>query len=179
MYAALIKQSLAGVRRAEALEIARGVASTRNAQRDARIAAIRAQRIGSETERAEAAREARRAAKEELKYRALYQHALALERENLVLAETTGEEARRKVLEAQRKRAAALETFHMQQLDMLQAQLESERQERAFRERVQISMGARLEAEARQKQAAALKQLKATLDHEEALEESVRPLPVY
>ena len=76
-YAALIKQSLAGVRRAEALEIARGVASTRNAQRDARINQIREQRIGAETTRAEEAREARRQAKEELKYRHLYQQARA------------------------------------------------------------------------------------------------------
>ena len=179
VYAALIKQSLAGVRRAEALEIARGVASTRNAQRDARIAAIREQRAGGDVLRAERARDARRAAKEELKYRNLYQQAIALERERLLLEESTGEEARRKTLAAQRKRAAARESFHMQQLELLSQQLATERQERAFRERVQRAMGAKLEAEARQKQAAALRLLKETLAHEEALEESVAPVPIF
>ena len=58
-YAALIKQSLAGVRRAEALEIARGVASSRNRQRDARIASIRENRIGMEVSRSEQARQVR------------------------------------------------------------------------------------------------------------------------
>lgn len=46
VYAALIKQSLAGVRRAEAIEVSRGMARDMNQRRDARIAAIRAQRIG-------------------------------------------------------------------------------------------------------------------------------------
>ena len=179
MYAALIKQSLAGVRRAEALEIARGVASSRNAQRDQRIAAIREQRIGSETERAEAARAARRSAKEELKYRSLYQQALSLERERLLLEESTIEEARRKALESHRKRSAAMESFHVQQLDALHSQLDAERQERVFREKVQLSMGAKLEAEARANQAAALRALKEQLDHNEALEESVRPVPIF
>ena len=40
-----VKQSLAGVRRAEALEVARGVAADRNARRDARIEKIRNERV--------------------------------------------------------------------------------------------------------------------------------------
>lgn len=151
-YAALIKQSLAGVRRAEAIEVrplvrvtqvssltctahtllrckdsctappisktqdsrsllllglhpqvARGVARDLNQRRDARIAAIRAQRVGEAVERAESARVARRAVKEELSYRALYTQALNLERERLLLQNATSEEARRRTLEATRK----------------------------------------------------------------------------
>ena len=67
----------------------------------------------------------------------------------------------------------------MTQLEKLTEQLDTERAERAFRERVQIAMAGKLEAEARAKQAATLKQLKTTLDHEEALGDTVQPLPVY
>ena len=74
-----------------------------NQRRDARIAAIRAQRVGEAVERAESARVARRAVKEELSYRALYTQALNLERERLLLQNATSEEARRRTLEATRK----------------------------------------------------------------------------
>ena len=56
----------------------------------------------------------------------------------IVLQSSASEEARRKTLAAHRRRASALETFHMQQLELLQAQLDTERTERAFRERVQV-----------------------------------------
>ena len=160
MYAALIKQSLASVRRAEAIEVSRGVARELNARRDSRIATIRSQRIGAEVKRAESARSARRAAKEELSYRSLYQHAVHLEREKIMLQEATAEEARRKTLIATRARALALENFHMEQLNMLHNQLEAERQERNFREKVQTAMAAKLEQEARARNAAALQALK-------------------
>lgn len=176
VYSSLIKQSLAGVRRAEALEVSRGVARDLNTRRDARIAAIRAQRVAGEVERAEQARLARRAAKEELSYRSLYSHAVTLERERLLLEAATGEEARRKTLQATRKRATALESFHMTQLNLLQEQLEQERQERTFREKVQTAMGAKLDAEARAQSAAALNALKAQLDHNEAMDAT--PLPI-
>ena len=117
--------------------------------------------------------------KEELSYRALYQHALTLEKERLLLEESTSEEARRKTNEAFRNRAAAMETFHMQQLELLSQQLETERQERAFRERVQVAMGAKLEAEARAKQAAALRALKDQLDHNEAMDFSAAVVPLF
>ena len=166
-YAALVKQSIAGVRRAETLEVTRGIAADRNARRDAKIAALREQRIGSETVRAEAARIARRAAKEELGYRHLYSHALSLERERLLLEASTSEEARRKTLEGRRQRQAALEQFHVDQLSLLQEQLATEARERAFRERVQLQMASKLEVESRAKQAAALQALKDQLDHNE------------
>ena len=109
VYSALIKQSLAGVRRAEAIEVSRGMARDMNQRRDARIATIRAQRIGETVERAEQARMARRVAKEELSYRSLYAQALMLERDRLMLQAATEEEARRKTLETTRQRAAAIE----------------------------------------------------------------------
>ena len=62
------------------------------------------------------------------------------------------------------------------QLELLSEQLETERQERAFRERVQTAMAAKLEAESRAKQAAALKALKDQLDHNEAMD---FPVTVY
>ena len=65
---------------------------------------------------------ARRSAKDELTYRALYHHALNLERERLVLEASTSEEARRKLDAAYRRRAAAAETFHNDQLGMLHDQ---------------------------------------------------------
>ena len=54
--------------------------------------------------------------KEELSYRALYQHALTLEKERLLLEESTSEEARRKTNESFRNRAAAMEKYHMEQV---------------------------------------------------------------
>ena len=175
MYAALIKQSLAGVRRAEAIEVSRGVARELNARRDLRTAAIRSQRVSAEVNRAEQARLARRAAKEELSYRSLYQQAVHLERENIMLQDAAAKEARRKTLVASRNRAVSLENFHMGQLSKLHDQLEAERQERTFREKVQTAMGAKLEKEARAKSAAALQALKDRLDQNEAMD--AFPLP--
>lgn len=116
---------------------------------------------------------ARRAAKEELSYRSLYTQALNLERDRLMLQAATEEEARRKTLDATRKRAAAIETFHMEQLAMLSEQLDAEKTERAFREKVQTAMSAKLEAEARNASAAALQALKDQLDHNEAMDTPV------
>ena len=79
-------------------------------------------------------------------------------------------QSRRKSLAAAKRRAEAQETFHMQQLLMLNEQLEAERTERAFREKVQLAMSAKLEAEARAASAAALRQLKAQLEHNEAMD---------
>ena len=175
-YTALVKQSIAGVRRAEALEVQRGVAAERNARRDARIEALRAQRLGGETARAEAARVARVASKEELGYRSLYAHALRLERERWLLAAATSEEARRKVLHGRRTRQAALEHFHSEQRALLVEQMQTEATERAFRGQVQRAMGARLEAEARHEQQATLKALQDRLDLHERLDYGVPAL---
>lgn len=116
---------------------------------------------------------ARRGAKEELGYRALYSHALHLEKERLLLAAASSEEARRKILHGRRTRQAALEHFHTEQRALLHEQLTTEAAERAFRQKVQTAMGARLEVEARDSQLATLKALKAQLDHEEALDYGV------
>ena len=79
----------------------------------------------------------------------------------------------------QQRRAAALETFHMEQLAMLQDQLAKEKQESAFRERVQIAMGAKLDAEARQKTKDAIARLKEQLDHNEALDYVAAPVDLH
>jgi hypothetical protein len=168
-YAALIKHSLASVRRAEQLDVTRGAASDRNRQRDERIEMIRAERVSFETQRAEAARQARRAAKEELSYRALYTRAVALEKERRLLQAATAAEAQRKTLDATRRRATALESFHSQQMAMLHEQLQTEEREAAFRSRVQTAMRSKLEADARTAANAALSSLKEQLDHQEAL----------
>uniref|UniRef100_A0A7S2FKH1 Uncharacterized protein n=1 Tax=Haptolina brevifila TaxID=156173 RepID=A0A7S2FKH1_9EUKA len=119
-------------------------------------------------------------AKEELGYRHLYTHAMQLEKERLMLEAATSEEGRRKILQERKRRQAALEHFHDTQLGLLQEQMSAEASERAFRERVQVQMGARLDMESRAKQAAALKSLKSLLDHQEALDYGVPlPGPVY
>ena len=146
-YSALVKQSIAGVRRAETLEVTRGVAAERNARRDARISALRQARTGAEITRSQSARAARVASKEELSYRALYAHALQLEKERLLLEVATSEEARRRILRGRRTRQAALEHFHNEQLSLLQEALATETAERAFRERVQRQMATRLDME--------------------------------
>ena len=56
---------------------------------------------------------------------------------------------------------------------MLEEQLEAERTERAFREKVQTAMSAKLEAEARAASAAALQALKDQLDLNEAMDTPV------
>ncbi len=173
MYAALVKQSLAGVRRAESLQIARGIAADRNARRDEKIRKIRAEKVASDVARSHEARMARTALKEELSYRHLYTEAVKCEKERLLLAAATAEEGRRRVVEGRRKRQAALEHFHTTQLEMLQEQLAIEAAERSFRERVQISMASKLEVEARGKQLAQLAALKEHLDHNERLEYGV------
>ena len=130
VYAALVKHSLASVRRAEALEVQRGVASDRNARRDARIETIRLQRMGRGVARAQQSRMASRASLEQLSYRNLYQHALAVERERLMLEAHTSEEARRKTAAARQLRQAALENFQNDQMAMLQERLGIENEER-------------------------------------------------
>ena len=177
MYAALVKQSLAGVRRAEALEIARGVAADRNSRRKERTERIRTERLKDDVQRSHEARLARSATKQELSYRRLYTESLALEKERMLLEGALAEEGRRKVVTERRKRQQALEYFHTSQLEMLQEQLGVEAQERAFRQRVQTSMSSKLDQESRRKQAAVVRALKAQLDHNEALEYGV-PLRV-
>ena len=95
-HAALVKQSIAGLRRAETLQVTRGVAAARNARRDAKIAELREERFFSETARREAGRWARSSAKDELSYRRAYMSALALDKERLLMAAASGVEARRR-----------------------------------------------------------------------------------
>ena len=78
-----------------------------------------------------------------------------------------------------RDAAAALGTKTQAEAKSALAQLETERQERAFRERVQVAMGAKLEAEARAKSAAALKALKEQLDHNERLDAAPTVVPIH
>ena len=77
VYSRVVKSQIAGVRQAERLEIARGMVAARNAARDERIQAIRQARIAEDSARAKASREIRRAAKDDLAYRQMYQAALA------------------------------------------------------------------------------------------------------
>jgi hypothetical protein len=176
-YTALVKHSIAGVRRAEALEVQRGMAADRNARRDMKIEALRAQRMGVETSRQQAARDARRSSKEELGYRALYAHALTLEKERLLLAAATSEEVRRKLLHGRRTRQAALEHFETTQRELLADQLATEAAERSFRTRVQAAMGGRLEASARDQTKATLAHLHAQLELHERNDYGVPPQP--
>ena len=81
----VVKSQIAGVRQAERLEIARGMVAARNAARDERIQAIRQARIAEDSARAKASREIRRAAKDDLAYRQMYQAALASAKEKLLM----------------------------------------------------------------------------------------------
>jgi hypothetical protein len=153
------------------------MAADRNARRDMKIEALRAQRMGVETSRQQAARDARRSSKEELGYRALYAHALTLEKERLLLAAATSEEVRRKLLHGRRTRQAALEHFETTQRELLADQLATEAAERSFRTRVQAAMGGRLEASARDQTKATLAHLHAQLELHERNDYGVPPQP--
>ena len=85
VYSRVVKSQIAGVRQAERLEIARGMVAARNAARDERIQAIRQARIAEDSARAKASREIRRAAKDDLAYRQMYQAALASAKEKLLM----------------------------------------------------------------------------------------------
>ena len=82
-------------------------------------------------------------------------------------ARNISEESRRAALQTARTRQSALEHFHNQQLALLHEQLGQEAAERQTRERSQISISAKLDAESRAKQAEALLRLKQQLDHNE------------
>ena len=85
VYSRVVKSQIAGVRQAERLEIARGMVAARNAARDERIQAIRQARIAEDSARAKASREIRRAAKDDLAYRQMYQASARVGEEKLLM----------------------------------------------------------------------------------------------
>ena len=177
VYSRVVKSQIAGVRQAERLEIARGMVAARNAARDERIHAIRQARIPEDSARAKASREIRRAAKDDLAYRQMYQAALASAKEKLLMEIQAGEETRRTLLKERRARQEAMDHFYREQLDMLDEQLSTEQKERQFREKVQRSTAMKLEAEMRAEGAALLDGLKGRLEHMAAVDYGVPTSP--
>ena len=116
VYSRVVKSQIAGVRQAERLEIARGMVAARNAARDERIQAIRQARIAEDSARAKASREIRRAAKDDLAYRQMYQAALASAKEKLLMEIQAGEETRRTLLKERRARQEAMDHFYREQV---------------------------------------------------------------
>ena len=90
--------------------------AARNAARDERIQAIRQARIAEDSARAKASREIRRAAKDDLAYRQMYQAALASAKEKLLMEIQAGEETRRTLLKERRARQEAMDHFYREQV---------------------------------------------------------------
>eukprot|EP00967_Tisochrysis_lutea_P144318 scaffold269377_cov33-Tisochrysis_lutea.AAC.4 len=84
-YAGLVRQQLAGVRRAERFELIRGRAADHNARTEARIAAARRARVTEEVARCRRSRLEKAAAKGDLTYRRLYKQAIESERQRMLL----------------------------------------------------------------------------------------------
>ncbi|KAL1498627.1 hypothetical protein AB1Y20_013940 [Prymnesium parvum] len=142
---AVVKQSLASVRRAEKREVVRGMAAERNAKHDAKTERLRQERWMGCIETARQGRELRQASKDEVSFRRLYQQALQLEKEKILLEASSSKEATRTVEMQRRIRQTALESYYSEQIMLLQEELQSESATMEFRERAHAHLEKRLQ----------------------------------